>query len=378
MTDREDPMKTIHRINRILCLTVLAGCGASNKAEQASASYYGAAPAEGYAYADYEIATEEAFFAEEPMASMATADGADYKETTEVQTAGRKLIKTVRIDAETSNLYRFDIHLSQKVASLGGYIENAEKSTGVVRDQNLYDYVEDGRVLTEEEIVERSRWLSAYYVVRIPVENLNGFVDEIDNSANITMQNSNVDDVTLHYVDMQSKKDSLRTEQKRLTELLETAESIEDIITIEERLTQVRYELESIESKLRVMDNQIDYSTIYLDVRQVNRYTRVETPKSAGERIVQGFADSLEDVITGIKEFFIWVVIHLPYLVVFFAVAGFLLFLLIRFIRSLKDTPEKQEKRRRKREEQLRKKEERRFKKQQAKMLKEQQNKNNE
>ena len=82
MTDREDPMKTIHRINRILCLllclTVLAGCGASNMAEQAASSYYGAAPAEGYAYGDYEIATEEAFFAEEPMESMATAAEADY------------------------------------------------------------------------------------------------------------------------------------------------------------------------------------------------------------------------------------------------------------------------------------------------------------
>ena len=370
-------MKTLHRANRILglilVLTMLIGCGNSSGAASSSAAYHmaePASPAEGAM--DYEIAAEEAFFTEDTVVEEAYDSSTSTDMTAEEVIPGdRKLIKTVYIDAETSNLYRFDLHLSQKMASLGGYLENVHKTTGSVRNQNPYDYMEDGRILTEEEIEERSRWSNADYVIRIPVGNLDGFVDDIDNSANITSQNSNVNDVTLNYVDMQSRKEAIKTEQTRLLELMENAESIEDIITIEGRLTEVRYELESTESKLRVLDNQIDYSTIHLSVRQVNRYTRVETPKSVGERIAEGFMDSLEDVIHGIREFGIWLVIHLPYLFVFFIV----LFLAIRFlvflIRRSKDTPEKMEKRRRKREEKERKREERRLRKQQAKTVKE-------
>ena len=79
--------------------------------------------------------------------------------------------------------------------------------------------------------------------------------------------------MTLDYVDVESRKKMLETEQQRLLELLETAESLDDILTIESRLTEVQYELDSKESQLRTYDNQIDYSTVYLDIDEVVRYT---------------------------------------------------------------------------------------------------------
>ena len=54
-----------------------------------------------------------------------------------------------------------------------------------------------------------------------------------------------MDDVTLRYVDVDSHKKALETEQERLLALLEKAENVEDIITIENRLSDVRYELEN-------------------------------------------------------------------------------------------------------------------------------------
>ena len=69
--------------------------------------------------------------------------------------------------------------------------------------------------------------------------------------------------MTLQYVDLESHKKALTTEQDRLIELMEQAETVEDIITIEGRLSEVRYQLESMESQLRTYDNKIDYSTVY-------------------------------------------------------------------------------------------------------------------
>ena len=88
----------------------------------------------------------------------------------------------------------------------------------------------------------------------------------------------------------------LETEQQRLLELLETAESLDDILTIESRLTEVQYELDSKESQLRTYDNQIDYSTVYLDINEVVRYTPQEQ-KGTWERISTGFRENLYSVL---------------------------------------------------------------------------------
>ena len=122
----------------------------------------------------------------------------------------------------------------------------------------------------------------------------------------------------------------LETELQRLLELLETAESLDDILTIESRLTEVQYELDSKESQLRTYDNQIDYSTVYLDIDEVVRYTPQEQ-KGTWERISTGFKENLYSVGNGIKNFFIQFIIHIPSIVVFLAMVG-ILALIVRFI----------------------------------------------
>jgi hypothetical protein len=95
---------------------------------------------------------------------------------------------------------------------------------------------------------------------------------------------------------------------------MEQAETIEDLITIEDKLADVRYQLESMESQIRTYDNQIDYSTVYLDITEVNRTT--SKPQTTWERMISGFGDSLYGVGIGIRDFFVGVVIYLPYIVV--------------------------------------------------------------
>ena len=92
---------------------------------------------------------------------------------------------------------------------------------------------------------------------RIPAKRLDEFVQRVGEQSNITNKEERVEDVTLQYVDLESRKKALATEQDRLLELLEKAESVEDIISIEARLSDVRYELESMESQLRTLNNQI-------------------------------------------------------------------------------------------------------------------------
>ena len=113
---------------------------------------------------------------------------------------------------------------------------------------------------------------------------------------------------------------------------MEQAESIDDIISIEQRLSDVRYQLESMESQLRSYDNQVDYSTVYLYINEVEVYTPVEE-ETVWERISTGFADSLKNIGEGLKEAGIWFVIHIPYLALW-AVVILIVILILKKIKK--------------------------------------------
>lgn len=89
---------------------------------------------------------------------------------------------------------------------------------------------------------------------RIPENKLDAFLTEVSGQGNVTYKNESVQDVTLQYTDITSRKKTLQMEQDRLWELLEKAESIDAVIALESRLSEVRYQLESIESQLRTLE----------------------------------------------------------------------------------------------------------------------------
>ncbi len=213
----------------------------------------------------------------------------------------RKLITTVDLDTETENLDETVSAVDRKVSELGGYIE----SSNIYNGTSYYG----------------SSSRSANITARIPASKLDLFIDLVEGSTNITRKSVNVDDVTLTYVDIESKRNSLRTEEKRLLDIMKSAETVEDIIAIEDKLADVRYELESIESQLRSYDNLVDYSTVYLNIEEVSTYTPVEK-EGAFERIRKGFNENLVAVGDGIVDFIVWVASHLPQIILFIIVVA--------------------------------------------------------
>lgn len=230
--------------------------------------------------------------------------------------AGRKLIKNVNMNVETEEFDVLVPNLQNRVTALGGYIE--DMSSYSRNDHYSSDYI-------------GTKYLRyANITARIPKQNLDTFLNEVGEQSNIVSRSESVTDVTLQYVDLESHKKALTTEQSRLLELMEQAQTVEDIITIEGRLSEVRYQIESMESQLRTYDNKIDYSTVYLSIDEVERYTPTEEI-TTGERIRTGFMDSVKGVGKGFSNFGIWFVINLPYLIVW-AVIIVIIVLVVRLI----------------------------------------------
>lgn len=235
---------------------------------------------------------------------------AGAQDTAQTLPESRKWIVTVRISAETEDLDAVTEALDRQIADLDGYVE----------DQHVYNGSGTSR-----------RYRSASMTIRIPADRVDQFTDQLAGIANVVSQDKNLEDVTLRYVSTESRMKALQTEEARLLELMAQAETMSDLLEIESRLTDVRYELESVTSQLRLYDNQIDFATIHLEVDEVREYTPVKDP-TVWERIRDGFAGSLKGLGKGFVDLLVWIIASSPYLVVL----GGLTFLIVRLWKNRK------------------------------------------
>lgn len=298
----------------VLMAVLFTGCGASKS--ESAAFDMAEAVSESYNSSDmggmgsyFETGSTTSY--NESDSSEAMEEASETVETT-VAASNRKLIKTVDMSVETKEFDTLMSTLETGARDMGGYIENLDTYNG-----SAYSGYRSSR--------------NASMTLRIPQNRLDAFLKTVSDICNVIRRSDSVEDVTLAYVDLESHRDALKTEQTRLLELMEQAESLEDILTIEERLTDIRYSLESMESRLRTMDNQVDFSTVYLSVSEVKELTPVEE-KTTGQRIAEGFVRSLKDVGDGAVELFVWFVVNLPHLVIW-AVVIVLVVLVIKKIR---------------------------------------------
>ena len=304
--------KIAYLITAVTLVGVLAGCGSSSSAKYSEAS---TANESGAYYSDDMYMAEEA--CEE--AAEYDANGGEIERVGDdaVENTNRKIIKNVNIDAETEEFDSFIANVDARVKALGGYMESTNIS---------------GRSINASKGSMRNANITA----RIPAENLESFVSNVADISNITNKSESAEDVTLSYADTAAHIKSLRTEQERLDQLLLQADDIETIIAIESRITDVRYELESYESRLRSMDNKVDYSTVYIYVREVERYTPVEEPKqTVGQRIIVGFTENLISAKDFVVDFFVELIISIPVIVVlliFLAVPIAIVYCIVMFI----------------------------------------------
>lgn len=279
----------------LLLAGMLTGCSQAADLSAPMENHYGAGSG---VYDGSDMKVESSSTAEVPQADAPLSD--------------RKLIKTVELSAETEDLDALLEAITQRVAELGGYIENQ-------RVYNGSNYAS-----------RRSR--SASMAIRVPAEELDGFVDHVGTASNIVSRYAYIDDVTLTYVATESRVAALETEQARLLELMAKAETMSDLLEVEARLTDVRYELESVTSQLNVLKNQVSYSTVRLNVDEVVEYTPVEE-ETFWQRISGGFVDSIQSIGDGFVEFTVFLLANLPYLVL---IAGGITLVVILAKRSIR------------------------------------------
>ena len=288
-------------VSVIIATLLLSGCGSSKNTSEAMAMK---AMGNGADYASA-VAEEAMMYDEMPV-------NADSGEVT-VNDTSRKLIKNADMTVETEDLSALMDNLNSRINEYGGYVESS--------------YVDNGN--------QYSSYRNASLTVRIPSDKLDAFINNIGEVSNVLSKNLSVVDITLEYVDTEAKRSSLETEQKRLLELMDRAETIDEIIVIEQRLSEVRYELESAERQIRSYDNQVDYSTVNIQIREVVKYTPVEE-RSRWQEMTEGFMESLVSVGEGLLDFGVGFVIALPFIIVWAIIIAVIVLIVMGIVKGSK------------------------------------------
>ena len=269
-----------------------------------SKSYNTAAMAETTAAAAYVMDAEEgqtdAAFLGENLNTLKAESGSGLSPSSDIgrpADTGRKLIRDVNMSVEARDFDGVLSQITDKVRELGGYVESSDVSGISV---NSYG---------------GSQQRYADIRARIPADRLDRFVETVESAGNVTSKQEQVTDVTLRYSDVQSRKKSMEIEQERLWALLEKAESLDAVVALEARLSEIRYELESYTSQLRLYDNQVDYSTVSINMREVKDLTPT-APDSIGTRIQKGFNRSLNNLGEAGTDLIVWIASNSPILLV--------------------------------------------------------------
>ncbi len=243
-------------------------------------------------------------------------------ETMEEQT--RKLIHNAEYTIETLDYTQTLQDIERLIVDSGGYLQSSSQS--------------GAGALSSAEYGPRY----ASMVARVPAADFFSMANALGSTGSIVYSRQYSDEVTEQYYDTTSRITALRTQETRLLELAAQAADLEAIIALEQALSEVLYELEYLQGTLRRLDDQIAYSTLYIDVQEVFEPTRVQSPNSTlGEQIADEFSDTWDGVVDGAQGFLVFVLGNSVVLLFWGALIVVAVLLVRRMLRAKQGLPRK-------------------------------------
>lgn len=213
-----------------------------------------------------------------------------------------KLIRRAYLQIQTETFDQAVEALEKMVQECGGYFQNASVEGGSLRNQSA------------------SRW--GNYTIRLPQEQFDTFLGRTGELGYVTSQSESSENVSQQYYDTEARLKAQRTKQERLLSLLEKADSMETIVALEDALSEVEYEIESLSTSLNEYDSLISYSTIELTLDEVGSITQTPGERdSLGARMMAGVQSSFRGLVNGGRELLVWLSYNLVLVLVVAAVA---------------------------------------------------------
>ncbi|MDO4621874.1 MAG: DUF4349 domain-containing protein [Eubacteriales bacterium] len=304
---------------------VMTGCGSSSGSSETGtagdAAYTEAAYADD-AYLNVTYAAEEAadetaaYDSAEAKTVNGTADRTQVPSEQKLVYHGNVSLQTIAY-ADTMRMIR------EQLGKYNGFTESESESN------NTYDWYDAETYKEKDPNAYQNR--NAYLTVRVPSENFEKFMSSLENCGQVMNRSTSTENISRTYSNTEASIEALEKEQTRLLEMMDKAVSVEEMIEVETRLTQVETELNQAKTLLSGMDSSVNYSTITIDITEVHKYTPITPePETFGGRVKEAFAGTWRFFVKACQGLVLALIWLLPLLIVGGIIAAFVLWLVFR------------------------------------------------
>ena len=205
----------------------------------------------------------------------------------------RKIVRNAELSLETALPEEAQQKIATVAQSKGGFVVESTQSSS------------NARAATRDTVT---------MTVRVPAEKFNEALDEIRRAATrVIVETVKGEDVTEEFIDIEARLKAKKSLETQFMEIMKRANSVEDALSVQTELAEVRGEIEKIEGRKRFLENQASLSTIKIKLQT----PAVFSTESDGffsrfkESIGRGF-DAALNFILGFVAFLIAV---LPFLI---------------------------------------------------------------
>lgn len=228
---------------------------------------------------------------------------------TPVPQAQRKIIQNADLSYEVADLTDAMARVDQAVAAAGGY----------TADSNVTGAKDNER--------------RAHLVLRLPFSGFNTFLGRLEDLGTLRNRRIYTDDVTAEYLDLEARITTQKEHEARLREILAQAKSLEDLIRLEQELSRVRGEIESMTGRLNFLKDQVEMSTATLDLIEVKPGAPAVRP-GLGQDAREAFLSMTRSLWEFSRAAVVAAAALLP-LLLYLAILGFVVWKAFRWIRAL-------------------------------------------
>lgn len=204
-------------------------------------------------------------------------------------TGERKEIVTGELTLEVKTVEETARRISKIVESAGGYVSASNYSA-------------------EEESSSKSCTMT----VRAPAGKFGVALGEIKALGKVKLDSMKRDDVTEEYIDTAARLKNMQAQEQRYQEIMKKANTVEEILKVEEQLGTVRGEIESLAGRQKYLDNQVGFSTLSITL------TEKYIPTTKKWRITDSFSTAwaaFKDTLKQIAETLAWLTVYSPLII---------------------------------------------------------------
>lgn len=325
------------------CL-LMTGCGSASDAPAAESR-------KAFASNDMVMAEEAApayDYAEEAMAEevyMGEGDVAmDAGEAAGVTFAqDKKIIYQSNVVLETKNYKETYMQLVALIEKYNGYMEYENY------DNQMRSYL-NSSIREGNQVIATNNM-----TIRIPSANYSAFMKEGLSLGNVLSRNQTIEDRTSEYNTNKSYVDILNDEAEYLAKQLGVLENelkqaqandkhydeiIQNMKEIAERKAQVEKELVPYKSTMDEIDEKVEYSTITMELREVDEFTVVEEPDEEptfGMQIAEKWNEAMDSLAKALKSTLLFLIGIIPAIVyiLILAIVVLIVVLIVKKIRNV-------------------------------------------